>query len=232
MKNVTHIGALILIFGILILSIGLNVKQYLKSETQTEQIDNLIENSGNNKVSETYVRDSVTHTVYNEKIVTNTAEKKIAIGKTYADSLERALKTSIDKIDQVTKINAVLAAKLSLKEAEPILGRKVLSHKDRNISLDYFPESDSVDLAVDIGLNQARYSKRKWILGAPQHYIDVFPDDERIKIKGLKSYTLKEKPQKRFGIGLSTGYGISAPDGILKTSPYLGIGVNYNLIEF
>lgn len=46
--------------------------------------------------------------------------------------------------------------------------------------------------------------------------------------KELKSFTVKV-PQKRFGIGFSAGVHINAD---LKVRPYVGLGINYNIIEF
>lgn len=239
MKHFANTAAMVLIFVFLILSIGLNVKQYLNAEAKENRLDSLISAGTKQKPVETYQRDSITHNVYNETIINNNrSEKELAVGKTYADSLQKALKVSINKIDQVTKYNAVLEARLALKESPnpaPMPGetpKRVLTHKDKTITLNYYPETDSADLKVDVGLNDTRYSKRKWLLGNQQNYIDIFPDDKRVTIKGLKSYTIKERPQKRFGIGISAGYGVGQDGNTLKTIPYAGIGINYNLFEF
>lgn len=235
MKNITTIAATILIFVFLILSIGLNVKQYLNAEKKENTIENLIENGGKSQIVKQYTKDSITHTVYNETIVNDArTEKELAIGKTYADSLQKALKISINKIDQVTKINAMLEAKLALKETAPTPdGKRILSHRDKNLKLDYYPDTDSVDLAMNIVLNEARYKKKKWILGKEERFVEVFPDDKRITINGLKSFAVKETPPKRLGIGFSAGYGLSVTkDGRLNQAPVFGIGLNYNIIEF
>ena len=233
MKNATSILATVLMFVLLVLSIGINIKQYRTNEAKNDRITSLIQTDGQNTVVDHYIRDSITHTVFKEKVIGDTrAEKQLAIGKSYADSIERALKKSLDKIDQISKINARLEAQLLLKESTDTNGRKSLAHRDKTIDLTYYPDTDSVDLGVDIGLNEARYSERKWILGNRQNFVEVFPDDKRITIKGLKSYVIKESPQRRFGIGVSSGYGAFADGPTLKMMPYVGLGINYNLIEF
>ncbi len=225
--------ATIIITLLLLLSVGLNLRQNHKLEQKEEHYAELIAQGGRNRVVDRYTRDSITHTIFSEKLVSNgIAEKELAIGKNYADSLQRALKVSVDKISQATKINALLEARLALKEAESINGRRILSHQDKNLRLSYYPDTDSVELAMDIALNEARYKKRKWLLGKEENFIDVFPDDPRITIKGLKSFTVKEKPQRRLGIGVSAGYGIVQNNNSLHTAPYVGIGLNYNLVEF
>lgn len=48
-----------------------------------------------------------------------------------------------------------------------------------------------------------------------------------IKVRDVKSFRIKEK-RKPFGLGLSAGYGV----GGQGLSPFIGIGINYNLINF
>lgn len=48
------------------------------------------------------------------------------------------------------------------------------------------------------------------------------------KVTDMKTYRVKVK-QKRFGIGIQLGFGVGSD---MKFSPYLGIGVNYNIIKF
>ena len=47
------------------------------------------------------------------------------------------------------------------------------------------------------------------------------------KIGEIESITFDKKP-KYFGIGFNAGYGISK-NGL---SPYIGVGINYNLLKF
>lgn len=232
MKNLTVIIASFFITVFLLLSIGLNVRLFKKVEEATNQKEMLAESPGKNKLVDHYVKDSITHTIYNEKVITNgIAEKEAALGKTYADSLQKALKVSLAKIDQATKINAVLEAKLLLKESQ-INGKRVLAHNDKTVNLKYYPETDSVDLGVNVNFNEVRYNKRKWLLGKQERFVELFPDDERVKIKGLNSFTVKESLPKRFGIGVSLGYGVGKDGNALKLIPYFGLSANYNLIEF
>ncbi len=60
-----------------------------------------------------------------------------------------------------------------------------------------------------------------------EYVIEAVNSNPNITTIGLDSYSLKV-PQKRFGISLFAGYGMSS-DGL---SPLIGIGVGYNLIEF
>lgn len=226
---------LLIAFLILSLLVSIGFIVYLKfGERNKEQdLSSLIEDKGNNKIIEKYVKDSVTHTIYQDRFINDTkSEKQTALGKTYADSLARVLKISIDKIDQVTKINAKLEAQMALSTKTTSNGQTEKKHKDEFLDITYYPDTDSLKLAYDIRLNDARYKDKKWLLGRENRYIDLFSDDKRVTINGVKSYRLKEAPPNRFGIGLSAGYGLGKDGDQVKLIPYLGIGFNFNLLEF
>lgn len=220
---------IIIVLAIALVLLGLIAfNQYKEHSKDKERIAELIHNSGKNEIVTEYIRERIPHTVFKDKLVKdNEAEKRLAITNSYADSLERALKISVSKIDQALKVNAQLDAKLKLQQ----IGNTIV-YQDKFLKLKYGADSSQMQLNYDMGLNVARYSKRKWLFGKKEHYIDVFADDPRVTIKGLKSYTIQEKPQKRFGIGISTGYGFTINQNNIQASPYVGIGLNYNLIQF
>lgn len=220
---------IIIVLAIALSLVGLFAfNQYKEHSKDKERIAELIQTNGKNEIVTTYIRDSITHIVFKDKLVKdNAAEKRLAITNSYADSLERALKLSINKIDQALKVNAQLDAKLKLQQ----IGNTIV-YQDKFLKLKYVPDSSEMALTYDMGLNIARYSKRKWLLGKKEHYIDVFADDPRVTIKGLKSYTIQERPQKKFGIGIQVGYGFTINQNSIQASPYIGIGVNRNLIQF
>lgn len=82
----------------------------------------------------------------------------MAITNSYADSLERALKMSITKIDQALKVNVQLDAKLQQ------IGNTIV-YKDKFLKLWYVPDGSEMVLSYDMGLNTARYHKLKWLFG-------------------------------------------------------------------
>lgn len=57
--------------------------------------------------------------------------------------------------------------------------------------------------------------------------IMVFPRMETVTI--MKEVTTRQKP-KRFGVGIQAGYGIGTRD--LKPTPYVGIGIHYDIFNF
>ncbi|MGG5507905.1 MULTISPECIES: DUF6808 domain-containing protein [unclassified Myroides] len=203
--------------------------QYASKKQEQVRYKELLLSSGKNEVVKEYIRDSIKHTVFVEKKVKDTElEKRLAISSQYADSLERALKVSITQIKQVTKVNAELDATLKLvKQTDG-----TITYQDKWLSLLYQPTSETLDLKYNVSLNIARYSKRSWFLAEKKDYIDIYSDDPRVTIRGLNSFSLQEKPPRRFGLGLSTGYALSVSNGQFVTQPYVGIGVNYNLLNF
>jgi hypothetical protein len=62
--------------------------------------------------------------------------------------------------------------------------------------------------------------------GKIEYYVE--PKDPNMKIVDIRGGTLV-KPIKKFGIGLQLGVGINPQ---LNYSPFVGIGLNYNLIRF
>lgn len=218
---------------LLIVSLSYIARQEYNYKKREELLSTLIDNSGGNVVEKHYQRDSIIHTVYKDKIIGNTTtEKELAVGKSYVDSLQTALKISIEKMEQVSKINAELTAKLQLKESVTDAGERMLSHTDKFLEMRYYPHTDSVDFRYNLKLNEVRYKDRKWLFGKTNHYVDVFSDDPRVKINGLNSYRIRGQPQSRWGLGVHTGYGFQFGGNQIRASPIVGIGLNYNLINF
>ncbi|MDM1074203.1 hypothetical protein HX001_17090 [Empedobacter brevis] len=219
----------ILLVFISCVATGLAIRECHKSTEQTKQFNDLVSTGAKATVIKEYIRDSIEHVVYQDKIIPdNEAAKRLAISKSYADSLEKALKISLNKIDQVTKVNAELKAKVQLKPNEA----NNLVYQDRWLTLNYNQDSNQVAVNYDVGLNIARYSDRNWFLGKKTNYIDVFSDDPRVKIKGLQTFRVEEQKQRPLSIGIQLGYGIYQQNNQIKTTPYVGVGLNYNLFNF
>lgn len=233
MKKTVTITAFILVFVLLIISIGLNIRQEFKKVDKEKEFAELLAQGSKNNVVNTYTRDSITHKVFTDRIIDNSNSSKVAaLGTSYADSLQQALKISLDKIDQVTKINGKLIAQLALQTKQTETGQAIKTHKDKYLDLVYFPDNDSLQLAYDINLNDVRTHDKKWLFGKTNNYIDLFSDDKRVTINGVKSFRIKETQPKRFGLGLNAGYGLAKDGNVIKAIPYVGFGINYNLIEF
>ncbi|MFJ1474897.1 hypothetical protein ACILE9_11640 [Capnocytophaga cynodegmi] len=219
---------LAVLIAVCLTSLSLNWRQWLNKKKSDERIAELVELGGKAQIVTQYVRDSVPHTVFKEVFVRdNATEKRLAITKSYADSLEQALRISIDKMNQVSKINGKLTAQLKLQATQ----NEDKHYKDKWLSLTYDPRSDIVNLDYNVNLNLVRYSDKRWFGGIKKHYIDIFSDDPRVKIQGLQTFQIAEKPPAKMALALQGGYGVTL-NNPLKVSPYIGVGLSYNLIHF
>jgi len=70
--------------------------------------------------------------------------------------------------------------------------------------------------------------ERKNMFSPWQMYADITTYNPYDNITNIRSYSKQKIKPKRFGVGVSVGVGF-AYEGI---SPYVGVGINYNFIEF
>ena len=90
--------------------------------------------------------------------------------------------------------------------------------------------NDTVYVRID---REQKYYKgddyEAWISGyrPALDSIYVFPMTEYVTV----TKTETRKP-KRWGLGIQAGYGMSLPDGKPAFSPYIGIGISYDLIRW
>lgn len=176
-------------------------------------------------------KDSIKHAVIKEQIIKTNAEKKVVAGSSYIDSVTRALKISVNRINELTKINAQLTAAIKLSDALQVPGAAIAAskvYKDKFLNIVYFPESDSVYLSYAVNLNAVKYSKRKWFLGKKNNYIDFFSEDKRVTIANVSRFQEAIKTPGRFGLSFFAGYGLHSG----KFQPTFGAGISYNVIRF
>lgn len=229
MNNKTSI-ILPLVILLLALSLFVNIRQLIRSRKDAARIATLgaTTTNGQAKIITRYIHDSIEHVVIKEISVKSDADKAIAIGSNYMDTLTKAIKVAANRIDEVTKVNAKLSAEnVALKKSAT--GNKY-EYQDKWLSLSYSTDSSLLNLSYDVSLNIAKYWKRNWFIAPKQYFVDLYSDDSRIKINSVKRYTLSVQSPKRLGVGLSAGY--SYIPFLNKWQPTIGIGLNYNLIEF
>ena len=62
------------------------------------------------------------------------------------------------------------------------------------------------------------------------------PQLDSIQIYQRTEYITKEinphKKPKRWGIGLQAGYGVALHDGQIRPTPFIGVGLNWNFLQF
>lgn len=99
---------------------------------------------------------------------------------------------------------------------------------DSVLSKGSIPSSDSV--TVEIPITQQEYGDstwRAWVsgYGVRLDSIRVYPRREVVTV----TQTMTRRVSKRWGIGIQTGYGWQHGAGC---HPYIGLGIQYNLLSF
>lgn len=83
----------------------------------------------------------------------------------------------------------------------------------------------NMDLKINANLDIWTVQKKKKDIPS----VLVTTDNPYLNVIAVKSIKLDTPKEKRFGIGATVGYGITSA---LKVSPFIGIGLNYNVIKF
>lgn len=237
--KIIAIGLVFLLLAVLVVSSNTCQKRKA-SEKRTENISKVTEN-GNAIIQkqETKKGSGITHAIIKEVPVKSLIDKEIAVGSAYIDTVSKALDVAVDKIDELTKANGTLTAKVKLLEkqvaAKDNTGAEILKpikvHNDKWLSLIYDPSTDSLDLDYRVTLTSAKYNSRKNIFSAKQQFINLWSDDPRVTINGVKRFEADVSVKhKRFGIGPAVGYTYDFSKGEFK--PVVGVGLQYNLIRF
>lgn len=60
--------------------------------------------------------------------------------------------------------------------------------------------------------------------------IEVYP--QTAIVTKVEKETVYVKEKKRWGVGVQIGYGIGTHAGTVYTTPYVGVGISYNLLTF
>lgn len=151
------------------------------------------------------------------------------------DTLAVALNVAVNKINELTRVKAKLEGELKATKIELAENKeKRVYYEDKYLSVitqeDSLGNPQKLNYAYNAELNIANFSQRKNFWNKERHYVDVSSPDKNFKIYGLEHYKkeiyIRPKP---IGIGLQFGYGITDN---FKISPYMGVGVSYNLIRF
>jgi hypothetical protein len=225
--------AIIALTALLLASAAFNVKQITERKADKKRLDALAANTinGTAKIEYRYIHDSIEHVVTKEVEAKTAAEKSVAVGPGYLDTLTKALSVATKQVDEVTKVNAsLLAENLQLKQSTGPNATKVMHYRDKYLALDYHPDSNRIDLNYDVSLNVAKYWKRRYLIGPKQYYIDIFSDDPRVQINAVKRYSMVAARQKRLGLGVNVAYSYNPFSN--QWAPTIGLGLQYNILEF
>jgi hypothetical protein len=192
-------------------SVSSPIAELKKKEIETEA----------KQISTEVSKNGLQHTVF--KIVKEMDQS--ALDKVSADLLDTvaALGIARDKIKQIT----VVASSLEIKNQK--LERKIsalattYSHTDNYATLSVNVPKDSLigatfSLAYNADLSTTQYRKKTWLFGQNNSYIDIYSNDPRVTIKGVKTLTIKEKPSA-FDLKLQANTSYNFETGLLGVGP-------------
>ena len=129
-------------------------------------------------------------------------------------------------ITQVTKIDTI---PIPYEVPVPCDFEREWEKKDKYYSINGFSDQNGItinSLEVPNTLSFAIGKKKKGLFNS-EYVIEAVNSNPNIKLAGLDSYSIKV-PQKRLGVSLFAGYGLSR-DGIC---PIAGIGLSYSIFRF
>lgn len=80
------------------------------------------------------------------------------------------------------------------------------------------------DYDVVIG-TEGKWFKRK------KSFVEVISHNPYSDVKTLRTYRVSQPKPKKYGLGIQAGYGVTLNSNSILT-PYVGVGISYNLIRF
>ena len=151
---------------------------------------------------------------------------KVAISKGIMDTTSLALGIQKKQIESLLQINATLRAEnLKANQVMTANGTKSYIYKDRFVNLKYTPalttdslDAGKFDFTYNADLNITQYWKRKWFLGAKKSYIDMYSNDSRTTVNGVKQLTVEQK-QPDFGLRIQAASNYNPQTGSLGFGP-------------
>jgi len=152
------------------------------------------------------------------------------------DTVAQALNIARKQLQEVTQIAITNQAKhLRAERAIDSLQRITYFYKGRYMQLAYRPAAKGAD-TTDHGrfdyqyndsINVVQYWKRRWLLGARQSYIDIYPNDPNATINGVKRLVVKQKePALGLRIQAVSNYDFS------RRLMNIGPGVQFDINRF
>ncbi|RYF26541.1 MAG: hypothetical protein EOO42_01180 [Flavobacteriales bacterium] len=155
---------------------------------------------------------------------------KVAISQGIMDTTALALGIQKKQIESLLAVNSTLKAEnLRAREILNASGGKAYEYKDKFINLTYTPslgldslDKGKFDFTYNADLTITQYWKRNWFLGAKKSYIDIYSNDSRTTVNGVKQLTVEQK-QPAFGLRGQAAVNINPETGSYGLGPAVRI---------
>jgi uncharacterized protein (UPF0333 family) len=136
------------------------------------------------------------------------------------------------QVESLTIINSTLLAEnLKAKELINENGIKTYAYKDKFVDLTYTPsngidtlDKGSFDFRYNADLNITQYWKREWFLGAKHSYIDIYSNDPRTTVNGVKRLKFEQRAPN-FGLRIQAAANFNPSTGSIGFGPAARIDI-------
>jgi chemotaxis signal transduction protein len=212
-------------------------KQRYKAETQTASTQKVVSQAA--KIIDHYIDSSKrNHVVISAD--SNQLEEKwykngTAISGGIVDTVTAALNIAKKQLQEVTQIaSQTKADKLQALKTIDSLKQVTYYYKDRYLQLAYRPartgdttDNGQFDFKYNDSLNVVQYWKKDWFLGSKKSYIDIYSNDPRTSINGVKRLVVKQE-QPTFGLRVQAVSNYSFSRKVLNVGP----GIQFDIKRF
>lgn len=158
-----------------------------------------------------------------------------AISGGLVDTVATALNIAKKQLQEVTQIaSTTRAEKLQALKTIDSLKRITYYYKDKYLQLAYRPsksgdttDNGEFDFKYNDSLNVVQYWKKSWFLGAKKSFIDIYSNDPRTTVNGVKRLVVQQN-QPNFGLRIQA---VSSYSFSRKTLN-LGPGIQFDFKRF
>lgn len=113
---------------------------------------------------------------------------------------------------------------------KPVYIDKYIVRTDTILTSTVSHDTVYVELPVEVKVyNDSLYSAQVSGYNANLDWIEVYP---RTEYRTITIETKSSPRNKHWGVGVNVGYGAGVYNGSVKFTPYIGVGVQYNLISW
>lgn len=131
----------------------------------------------------------------------------------------------------ITQTDTLITYKTDTIVKEKVVPKYIYRYKTDTL---LYTLNDTIIIPVPVPINKYTFTDDSlYFIEATGYKVQL----DKIKItQPTQLITVTEYisvPQrKRWGLGVTAGWGITVNDGRLSTAPYLGIGLQYNILQF
>lgn len=159
-----------------------------------------------------------------------------AISGGLVDTVTAALNIARKQLQEVTQIaSETRAAKLKADKTIDSLKQVTYFYKDKYLELAYRPakvgdttSNGEFEFKYNDSLNVVQYWKRAWLLGAKKSYIDIYSNDPRTTINGVKRLKVEQK-EPAFGLRIQAVSNYNFSRGLINAGP--GVQFDYKRLS-